>query len=493
MGTEISINNTLTNIYNMHRTIKIKILISIFFLWGGPGHDVSAQSPAERPNFIVIITDDQGYGDVGYMGNDAIITPNLDQMARTGLRLDRHYSAPVCSPTRASLLTGRYPTRMGVFYWGHSLRPQEQSIANVLKGHGYQTGFFGKWHLGSIRDGQPTSPGAHGFETWYAAANFYENDPWMSHNGLPVQLKGESSDVTVELALDYIMTAKEKEDPFLIFICLGSPHLPHEAAEYLKNLYPDQPENMQNYLGEITGIDLAVGKLRKQLRAWNLSDNTLVWFSSDNGGKFPEGNNHNLKDQKGTLYEGGIRIPALIEWPGKVGPGINTVATGTVDVFPTLLELAGVDDSVVSHPLDGISLVPLIEGKVTERPDPLGFWTYPEIKGQGMKNDQIFEDYKQYLNGELDASQLNEGLLNGPDHNYPGMEQYPYSGSYAWIENQWKLLQVDGMYKLFNVVADPGENNDLSNQHPERVQRMKQKLQTWLGDVVQSIHGKDYK
>src|SRR5690606_35756287 len=127
---------------------------------------------------------------------------------------------------------------------------------------------------------------------------------------------------------------------------------------------------------EITGIDLAVGKLRKQLRAWNLSDNTLVWFSSDNGGKFPEGNNHNLKDQKGTLYEGGIRIPALIEWPGKVGPGINTVATGTVDVFPTLLELAGVDDSVVSHPLDGISLVPLIEGKVTERPDPLGFWTY---------------------------------------------------------------------------------------------------------------------
>lgn len=446
----------------------------------------------QRPNFIIIVTDDQGYGDAGYGGNNAAITPNLDNLARTGLRLDRHYSAPVCSPTRASLLTGRYPTRMGVFYWGHALRPQEQSIANVLKDHGYQTGFFGKWHLGSVRDGQPTSPGAHGFQNWYAAANFYENDPWMSHKGKPVHLQGESSDVTVSLALDYIREAKEKKEPFLVFICMGSPHLPHEAAENLKNLYPDQPENMQHYLGEITGIDLAVGKLRNQLREWDLAEETLLWFSSDNGGKFPEGNNGILRQQKGTLYEGGIRIPALIEWPGTISARNTSVPTATVDVFPTLLDLAGVSADVIRHPLDGISLVPLFESKISTRSSPLGFWIYPEIKGQSMKNDQIIEDLQKFLDGQFNAADLNEGLLNAPQNNYPGISQYPYSGTYAWIENDWKLLQEGDSYQLFNLTRDPGEKEDLSILQPDRVSRMKDSLRVWLDSVVGSIQGIDY-
>lgn len=468
-------------------------LVWIFFLLVLRAPGAWTQVSKERPNFVIVVTDDQGYGDVGYVGNDDIITPNLDQMATTSLRLNRYYTAPVCSPTRASILTGRYPTRLGVFYWGHSLRPQEQTVANILKDHGYQTGFFGKWHLGSIRSDQPTNPTAHGFDTWYAAANFYENDPWMSHNGQPVKLEGESSDVTVKLALEYIEQAIEQDAPFLVFICLGSPHLPHEAAEYLKNLYPEQPENMKNYLGEITGIDLAVGKLRNHLNDWDLSGETLVWFSSDNGGKFPEGNNGPLREQKGTLYEGGIRVPALIQWPGTIQSTQVNVATSTVDVLPTLLDLAGVEPSVVKHPLDGISLVPLFEGNMKSRPQPLGFWVYPEIKGQSMKSDQIIQDYQKVLDGKKGPEVFNDGLLNGPDREYPGLEQYPYSGTYAWIDNDWKLYQQGETYELYNLTEDPGEKKDLSPYQPQRVNRMKNELKTWLESAVNSIHGKDYK
>lgn len=452
----------------------------------------SAQTPSDRPNFIVIVTDDQGYGDVGYAGNEEIISPNLDAMATASLRLDRYYTAPVCSPTRASILTGRYPTRVGVFYWGHALRPQEQTVANILRDNGYQTGFFGKWHLGSIRSGQPTNPGAHGFETWYAAANFFDNDPWMSHNGKPVHLTGESSDVTVDLALDYIAKAKEQEAPFLVFICMGSPHLPHQAADYLKNLYPDQPENMKNYLGEITGVDLAIGKLRNQLNAWDLSGSTLLWFSSDNGGKLPEGNNGILKEQKGSLYEGGIRVPALIQWPGTIPSARVEVPTSTVDVLPTLLDLAGVDPSVVKHPLDGISLVPLFEGEMKSRPQPLGFWVYPEIRGYSTPSDQVIQNYQKYLNGEFKEEDLNDGLLNTPDRDYPGMDQYPYSGTYAWIDNDWKLYQQGDSYELYNLSKDPGEKMDLSQEQSQRVTDMKNDLKVWLESVVNSVQGGDY-
>lgn len=452
----------------------------------------TAQIAKYRPNFIVVVTDDQGYGDAGYSGNDRAITPNLDNLAKTGLRLDRYYSAPVCSPTRASILTGRYPTRLGVFSWGHSLRPQEQTIASVLKENGYQTGFFGKWHLGSIRSGQPTSPGAHGFETWYAAANFYENDPWMSKNGIPVKLEGESSDVTIELALEYINDIKDNDEPFLVFIWLGSPHLPHEAEDYLKNLYPDEPENMKNYLGEITGIDLAIGKLRSKLKEMNIDEETLLWFSSDNGGKFPEGNNGNLKEQKGTLYEGGIRIPALIEWPNTIRTNSSNVTASTVDVFPTFLELAGVNSSDAAHPLDGISLVPLLEGEMNSRPKPLGFWSYPEIKGQGMKSDEIIMNYQKVLAGDMDVKDLNEGLLNTPDRDYPGLDSYPYPGSLVWIENNWKLHQSGESYELYNLSEDPGEEKNLAKKFPDRVDHMKNELSTWQQSVVKSILGKDY-
>lgn len=470
---------------NIHLSI-IAILLSICF-------SAQGQKNGQRPNFVIVMTDDQGYGDVGYRGNEDIKTPNLDNLAQTGLRFDRFYTAPVCSPTRASVLTGRNPTRAGVFSWGHALRPQEQSIANVLKSAGYQTGFFGKWHLGSIKANGATNPGVHGFDTWYAAANFYENDPWMSLNGKPVQLKGESSDVTVKIALEYIEGAVKNDVPFLVFIWLGSPHLPHEATEELKQLYPDQPENMKNYLGEITGIDMAVGVLRNRLKELKISEETLLWFSSDNGGKFPEGNNGNLREEKGTLWEGGIRVPALIEWPGKISSKISNVPAGAIDIFPTLLDLAGLDPNASKHSIDGISLAPLLlEGDMSDRNKPIGFWKYDEIRGQGMKSDQIIQEYNAQLNGSSPEKLINEGLLNSPDKFYKGLDKYPYSGSFAWIENEWKLHQDDETFKLYNLAKDPKEENDLTDQFPQRVSRMKEALRKWQDSVVKSIRGEDY-
>ena len=473
---------------NIFRIFFLPTLLIISFV-----HYTAGQTNGKRPNFVIVMTDDQGYADVGYRGNEYIKTPILDNLAETGLRLDRFYTAPVCSPTRASVLTGRYPTRTGVFSWGHALRPQEQTIANVLKAAGYQTGFFGKWHLGSIRAGEPTSPGAHGFETWYAAANFYENDPWMSKNGQPVQLMGESSDVTVKVALDYIEEATKNDAPFLVFIWFGAPHLPHEATDELKSLYPYQPENMQNYYGEISGVDMAVGELRNRLIELGISENTLLWFSSDNGGRLPEANNGDLRGQKSNLWEGGIRVPALIEWPGKINNKISNIPTGTIDIFPTLVDLAGIRSLPVQRPVDGISLAPLIlNGEMSYRHKPMGFWTYAEIRGHGMKSDDIIREYHARLEGKQSQEPLNEGLLNDPGREYKGIDEYPYSGSFVWLDNEWKLHQTGNSFELYNLKNDPKEENNVADKFPQRVATMKIELRKWQDSVVKSISGADY-
>ena len=169
----------------------------------GKGH--AKPAPAKRPNIVLVMSDDQGWGDVGYNGHPHLQTPNLDAAAASGLRLDHFYAAaPSCSPTRASVLTGRHPNRMGVFSWGHPIRPQENTLAEVLKREGYVTGHFGKWHLGSIRADSPVNPGANGFDRWVSASNFYDHNPEMSDQGREVEFNGEGSMVTANLALEWI-------------------------------------------------------------------------------------------------------------------------------------------------------------------------------------------------------------------------------------------------------------------------------------------------
>jgi len=453
----------------------------------------AAETP---PNFVLCMADDQGYNDVGYYGNPLPKTPTLDEMAATGLRFDRFYAAaPVCSPTRGSVMTGRHPNRFACFSWGHTLRPQETTVAEALKSAGYATGHFGKWHLGSVRVESPVSPGASGFDRWLSAPNFYENDPLMSQNGKVVQAKGESSMVAVDAALDFIDEAITAKKPFLAVVWFGSPHTPHVAEESLKKLYPNETQRVQNYYAEISGIDRAMKKLREQLKALHVADNTLLWYTSDNGPQAGgQGSAGKLKGRKGSLWEGGIREPTIIEWPAKIPqPRSTDMLSCTVDIYPTLLDLAGV--KVDTQPvLDGESLAPLLRGERQVRKNPLGFWVAPS-KGRGMKSTDLLRAYAQELAGEKVANPYtkdeNAAEIAG---NYPH-ENPP--GHAAIMEGVYKLHRIpkkngDPNYQLFNIAADPAEKKDLLAEQPQVAARLKAALAKWQELVINSINGKDY-
>jgi len=460
---------------------------------------LSAQKAASRPNIVLCMADDQGYGDVGYYGNQLPHTPNLDAMAAASLRLDRFYAAaPVCSPTRGSVLTGRHPNRFGCFKWGYTLRPQEVTLPELFQKAGYATGHFGKWHLGSVRASSVCSPGKNGFDRWLSSPNFYENDPWMSENGRSIQVIGESSDVAMMSAIGFIREAADAGKPFLAVVWFGSPHLPHIADPIDRQHYKDQPAAVQNYYGEISGIDRAMGTLRGALQVMGLAENTIVWYTSDNGaqtaGKRP-GSNGGLAGRKGTLWEGGIRVPTIIEWPLKIKqPRTSNLLSGTVDILPTLVDLAGVAQPDNSPPLDGRSLRGLIEAKPQPLGRTMGFWDYP-ARGRSVKSTDLLKQLaaEQKAGEERDSKALypNEGTIEKasvPD---------PSRGPAAWMDGPYKLLrqinqQGAATYKLFQLDKDRNEESDLAATEPARVERMKKALAEWQQSVVRSYRGEDY-
>lgn len=421
---------------------RIWVLAAVSWLGLVPlAQTVRAQSsrPA-RPNIVLCMADDQGWGDVAYNGHAVLKTPNLDALAAEGLRFDRFYAAaPVCSPTRGSVMTGRHPNRFGCFSWGHSLRPQEQTIAETLQAAGYATGHFGKWHLGSVQKGSPVNPGASGFDVWLSAPNFYDNDPVMSREGVAVPIKGESSMVAVDAALEFIRRQAKGPRPFLAVVWFGSPHSPHEAADEDRRLYADQDRKLQDFYGEISGLDRAVGKLRNGLKELGLRENTILWYCSDNGG-LPNLGSTGGRGKKADIYEGGLRVPAIIEWPARIPrPRVTAIPANTVDIYPTLLEIAGVK-RVDERPLDGVSLVPLIEDKMTSRPRPLGFWQHPT---GGVRTpskpwmDELLAAQRQGREIDDDARILrNAGKI---DRQYP-RDRFP--GHSAWLDWPWKLHRI---------------------------------------------------
>ncbi|MFH1923294.1 MAG: sulfatase-like hydrolase/transferase, partial [Planctomycetota bacterium] len=269
---------------------------------------------AEKPNIILAMADDQGWGDMAYNGHPVLKTPNFDAMAAAALRFDRFYAAaPVCSPTRGSVMTGRHPNRFGCFKWGNTLRPQEVTVAEALKQAGYTTGHFGKWHLGSVRSGSPVSPGASGFDEWLSSPNFFDNDPVLSDQGKAVQTEGESSMVTVDAALGFIRRSVVEKKPFFAVVWFGSPHGPHQAVEEDRLLYADQPKPLQHFYGEVTGMDRAFGKLRDEVGSLGIRENTVLWYCSDNGALPRVGSTGGHRGNKGQVYEGGLLVPAILE------------------------------------------------------------------------------------------------------------------------------------------------------------------------------------
>ena len=481
----------------MERRNFLKIIGSgSLYLAGGRLIQACSSTSKKKPNIILCMADDQGWGDMAYNGHPVLKTPNFDAMAASALRFDRFYAAaPVCTPTRGSVLTGRHPNRFGAFKWGHTLRPQELTIAEALKTAGYVTGHFGKWHIGSVLKDSPVNPGASGFDEWLSAPNFFDNNPILSHEGKAVQKEGESSMVTVDAALDFIRKYANTSSPFLALVWFGSPHVPHKATDINRKPYAHLSEDKQNFYGEITGMDRAVGKLRSELRTLGIEENTILWYCSDNGGL--ETNTSGGRGKKGQIYEGGLRVPAILEWPDRIPKHqVSDVPCSTSDIYPTILDLLGIKMQD-QPPLDGISLAPVIEQKMNARPSPMGFWEHP-TGGRGIPSaewmSQLLEVQKtgKELPGKESRLRLDAGKI---DKQYP-LDHFP--GHAAWLDWPWKLHRIENennglTLELYNLSDDPNEKRNLAENNPDRVSTMKQQLETWLKSVVRSLNGKDYK
>ncbi len=451
-------------------------------------------TPPPRPNIVLVMSDDQGWGDVGYNGHPVLRTPNLDAAAASGLRLDRFYAAaPSCSPTRASVLTGRHPNRMGVFSWGRSIRPQETTLAEVLKQSGYATGHFGKWHLGSIRADSPVNPGANGFDRWISADNFYDFNPEMSDQGKPIRFEGEGNAVTADLALGWIREQAGGPVPFFATIWFGSPHYPHKALPEDAALYAGKSKKEREYLGEITALDRAFGRIRNVLAELGIRDQTLVWFCSDNGA-MPVGEVGEARGGKHVLYEGGLRVPAFIEWPAGIPkPVVSPVRCVTSDIFPTVLEIAGI--SAPPRILDGMSLVPLLRGEMQVRPSGLGFWNagIPGHFTNPAGINKILPTIEDWSDNKIER--VTRRVEKIPKLGFPADV---YAGHAAWISGDWKLHRIsatDGemvRWNLYNLANDPREEHDLSKEYPEVVSDLGSQMEKWLSGVVASLRGADY-
>jgi len=459
------------------------------------GMACSKKEKTEKPNIILVMADDQGWGDMRYYGHPQIKTPNFDDMVSSGLRFDRFYAAaPVSSPTRGSVMTGRHPNRYGCFSWGRTIRPQEITIAEALKTAGYVTGHFGKWHLGPVFEGSPINPGNCGFDEWFSAPNFFDNDPILSRKGHAVQTFGESSMVTVDAAIEFIRDQVDARQPFFTVVWFGSPHLPYLADDQDREPYLELEKNLQHYYGEITGMDRAFGKLRRELRRLGINKNTILWYCSDNGGvsgvSVTGGRGH-----KGQIYEGGLRIPAILEWPDRIPEPMTTdFPCTTSDIYPTLLEIAGIEikDQYI---LDGISILPLIENKMTFRSKPIGFWQYP-VGGIGVSSVKLMSELLNKQNaGDLSVDsarlELNAGniTVKYPEDIFPGHS--------AWLDWPFKLHRIQdnsGTIKteLYNLEEDSEEENDISEKESFKLEAMKSELENWQFSVIKSLNGEEY-
>lgn len=415
---------------------------------------LAAQS-AQRPHIVLVMADDQGWGQTGYYNHPVLKTPHLDAMAASGLRLDRFYAgAPVCSPTRASVLTGRANDRTGVESHGYGLRRQEITIAKMLGDAGYVTGHFGKWHLNALRGpGVPIlksddhNPGEFGFAEWLSVTNFFDRDPILSRRGEFEEFQGDSSEIVVDQALDFIGQQAAGDQPSFTVIWYGTPHSPFKASERDMKPFGNLDEQSRHHYGELVAMDRSIGALRAGLRELQIADNTLVWFCSDNGGlpKIKPDTTGGLRGNKGTIYEGGLRVPAIIEWPAVIATArVSRCPASVLDIVPTLLEITGVDHPAPKRPLDGISLMPLLRQQLTARNKPIPF---------------------------------------------------RHIGRAALVDNQMKLLTnklSSGKFELYDLEADPAETNDLSQQRPELFRRMRRQLLEWSESVDASFAGKDY-
>ena len=476
---------------------------------------------ADRPNIILLMGDDHGWEETGYNGHAYLQTPVLDTMAAAGLRLDRFYAAhPSCSPTRGSVLTGRHPNRYGTFAPNWSIRPEEITIAHLLREAGYATAHFGKWHVGPVKAASPTSPGAMGFDEWLSHDNFFELNPSLSRNGEPPRrFEGESSGIIIDEAIRFIDASKQSRKPFLVVVWFGSPHEPYSGLEKDLALYGNLSKKyvqktvsltsnetglpVQRPLGdvlreryaEITAMDRAIGTLRNYLKDEGLRENTLLWYFSDNGTPSSGLAETPLRGQKGTMYEGGIRVPGIIEWPARIPtPRVSQIATVTSDILPTVAALAG--QPVPNRTLDGVDLEPLIDDRMISRPKPIFFWRF-NVEGLVGREKKPYIDPK-LQEGTTPLIKLRDGKLTRKFQNfhYPALDEHDFAGPRVMLDDGYKLV-IDGAEgsdtELFNLSDDPAEQINLAASNPAVVEEMERQLREWQQSTLSSLTGADYR
>lgn len=423
-----------------------------------------AQRPA-RPNIILCMADDQGWGDTSYNGHPILKTPVLDEMARQGIRFDRFYSgAPVCSPTRGSCLTGRHPYRYGIFFANadsgtdapskYALPARETTVAELAKPLGYATAHFGKWHLGDFAGPKKSSPADNGFDEFFSTTRKVPTvDPdgyWTQDGRLPGTLKGDDSALIMDRALDFMSRSVARRQPFLAVIWFHAPHIPFLAGPAHRAPFATHSESEQHYWGSIASIDEQMGRLRATLDQLGVRRDTMLWYCADNG---PEGDSQSAaspgtagpwRGRKRSLFEGGVRVPGLLEWPARYAkPFVMKAAASTSDYFPTIAAALSVT-APAPDGLDGLNLLPLLDRRAATRGRALAFETMGNTRG---------------------------------------------SPKLAWIEDRYKLLSNldDTPDLLFDLVSDPGEQRPITRE-PERL-GMRQKLAEWRASCERSRRG----
>lgn len=416
------------------------------------------------PNIVFVLIDDMGWSDAGCYGNTFHETPNIDRLAQQGMRFTDAYAAcPVCSPTRASIMTGKYPATLNLtdFIPGHwrpwaklvvpefnqQLPFDEITFAEALKPAGYVSGAFGKWHLG----GRDHDPDTQGFDDFLVTGGRYFYPNFRTTPKIEIKDGTYRADVLTDQAVKFIKSNRDR--PFVLYLSHHVVHIPLEAKQELIDKYERKPKpahgvNNPIYAAMVEHADRSLGRVMQTLDELHLAENTVVIFFSDNGGLYRRFDgvgpavmsNAPLRAEKGTLYEGGIREPLIVRWPGVVEPGSTcSVPVSSVDFFPTFVEIAGLKNKV-THPIDGVSLVPLLK------------------QTGGLDRDALFWHYPHYHHSSP------AGAIRAGDY---------------------KLIEYfeDGRLELYNLSKDIGEQHNLVREMPEKAKQLQQRLAAWRKSV----------
>jgi arylsulfatase A len=463
-------------------TLSVVVALFVSLVAGSAG----AQAPDLRPSFVVVVADDLGWGDLPAFGNPTIQAPNLDRLAAEGMRLTAFYAAaPVCSPSRAGLLTGRAPGRTRVWDWipegsDMHLPASEITVARLLRDAGYATAFAGKWHLNGGLDTSQPQPDDHGFEHVFATASMAQpshRDPYnFVRDGREVgPLAGWACQLVTDDALGWLDGVVKAGRPFFLMVSYHEPHELIASPPELIDLYPSAQNRFEaEYFANVTNLDRAVGRLLDSLEALGVADRTLVVFTSDNGpemhGRHPQaqrsyGSAGPLRGKKLQLWEGGIRVPTLVRWPGRVAAGsASDRVAGFVDLLPTVCELAGVAVPA-DRTLDGTSLVRMLtEGVEPVRTTPL-FWYH--YKAWGGPRAAI-RDGRFKLVSYWDGPEV---LHTDSSTMRPGDQTLIRSATLVRFE-------------LYDLEADPEERRDVSSLYPAEAERPRARLVELVREVA---------